>query len=44
MDEIIKPIAQMQPSYAEDTPDFLRKLNNIQEENQEDLKKAKEVY
>ena len=44
MDEIIKPIAQMQPSYVEDTPDFLRKLNKIQEENQEDLKKAKEVY
>ena len=34
----------MQPSYVEDNPDFLRKLNNIQEENQEDSKKAKEVY
>ena len=44
VDEIIKLIAQMQPSYVEDTPDFLRKLNKIQEENQEDLKKAKEVY
>ena len=33
----------MQPSYVENTPDFLRKLNKIQEENQEDLKKAKEV-
>ena len=44
VDEIIKPIAQMQPSYVEDIPDFLRKLNKIREENQEDLKKAKEVY
>ena len=44
VDEIIKLIAQIQPSYVEDTPDFLRKLNKIQEENQEDSKKAKEVY
>ena len=33
-DEIIKPIAQMQHLYVEDTPDFLRKINSIQEKNQ----------